>query len=225
MKTNRSTKMIRHSQNTNLTLYYETHYQEFPIQTNIGPLVSEYLGSLKTVIDLSLQHYGRIFAFRLDLRFPIGMHQSHADNNLVLERFIASFKAKIRHNRNKAQEANRYAHDTIVRYAWCRELGQHGIPHYHLVVLLNNDAFCTLGKFEMDRDNLFNRVHEAWASALGLTVADVIGLVEFPENPFYRLQRTDPNSVAEFFYRASYLCKAETKHFGNGVHGFGASRI
>jgi hypothetical protein len=217
--------MIRHAQNTNLTLHYETQYQGLPVQTTRGPLVSEYLDRLKYVIDLSLQDYGRVFAFRLDLRFQEGMHHAYIDNNLVLERFIASFKAKIRHNRNKAHEANHYAHDTTVRYVWCRELGQHDIPHYHLAILLNNDAFCTLGKFEMDRNNLFNRIHAAWASALGFTLADVIGLVEFPENPFYRLQRSDPNSIVEFFYRASYLCKAETKHFGNGVHGFGASRI
>ncbi len=176
------------------------------------------------VINLSFEQYGRVFAFRLDLRFPEGMHHPYADNNLVLERFFASLKAKIRHNRSKAQEANPYAHDSTVRYVWCRELGQHGVPHYHLVILLNNDAFCTLGKFEMDRDNLFNRVHEAWASALGLLVTDIVGRVEFPENPFYLLLRNDPNSIAALFYRASYLCKAETKFFGNGVHGFGASR-
>lgn len=216
--------MIRHAQNTNLTLHYETHYQGLPVQTTRGPLVSEYLDRLKHVVDLSLAQYGRVFAFRLDLRFPEGMHHTFIDNNLVLERFIASLKAKIRHNRNQAQEANRYAHDTTVRYVWCRELGQHGIPHYHLAILLNNDAFCTLGKFEMDRNNLFNRIHEAWASALGLSVREVIGLVEFPKNPFYLLQRSDPDSITEFFYRASYLCKTDTKFFGNGVHGFGASR-
>lgn len=216
--------MTRHATNTNLTLDYSTHYQGLPVQTGRGPLVSEYLESLKRIIVLSLQQYGRVFAFRLDLRFPAGVHHAYADNNLVIERFFSSLKAKIRHNRSKAQEANRHAHDTTVRYAWCRELGQHGIPHYHLVILLNNDAFCTLGKFEMDRDNLFNRVHEAWASALGLSVERVIGLVEFPENPFYQLQRSNPNSIADFFYRASYLCKADTKHYGSGVHVFGASR-
>jgi len=31
-------------------------------------------------------------------------------------------------------------------------------------------------------------------------------------------------SIAELFYRASYLCKAATKSYGNGCHGFGTSR-
>jgi len=51
------------------------------------------------------------------------------------------------------------------------------------------------------------------------------GLVEIPANPSYRLHRHDMSGMADFFYRASYLCKAATKSYGNGCHGFGASRI
>lgn len=217
--------MIRHSQNSNLNLSHQAAYEGLLVQTGRGPLVAEYLERTKQVVDLSVQQYRRVFAFRLDLRFPAGQYQPYLDGNLVLERFIASFKAKIRHNRNKAQESNPHAHDSTVRYVWCREFGQHGIPHYHMALLLNNDAFCTLGKFELDRDNLFNRLHEAWASALGLSVESVVGLVEFPKNPFYLLQRNDPESIADFFYRVSYLCKADTKVYGDGSHAFGASRI
>ena len=216
--------MIRHPHNSNLSLHYEPLYLGLPVQTGRGPLVTDYLESLKQVIDLSLQQYGRIFAFRFDLRFPANQHLPFADNNEVLERFFASFKAKIRHNRNKALEANGYAHDSVVRYAWCREFGQHGIPHYHGAIFLNNDAFCTLGQFTIGRQNLFNRLHGAWASALGLPIEQVGGLVDLPRNPFYLLRRDDPESIADFFNRASYLCKADTKHFGNGTHGFGSSR-
>lgn len=217
--------MIRHSQNRNLSLYQMPFYQGFLVHTERGALVAEYLERSKKVIEAALGQYGRVFAFRLDLRFPYGECGRYLEGNSVLERFIASFKAKIRHNRNRAQESNPYAHDSTVRYIWCRELGQHGTPHYHMVILLNNDAFCTLGKFELDRDNLFNRLHEAWASALGLSVDRVIGLVELPKNPFYVLRRNDPETVSDFFYRVSYLCKAETKVFGGGTHAFGTSRI
>jgi hypothetical protein len=144
---------------------------------------------------------------------------------MVIERFISSFKAKIRHNRNKAIVLNKYAHDTDVRYGWCREMGQQWVPHFHFVMFLNNDAFCTLGQFEIGRQNIFNRLHEAWASALKVSLECVLGLVELPDHPIYRLQLDDPNSLAECFYRISYLCKADTKHYGNGIHGFGTSRI
>lgn len=216
--------MIRHSQNSNLILHYDPYYCGLPVQSQQGPLVEDYLSRLKDVIETALGQYRSVFAFRFDLRFPVDQPLPYAGDNLVLERFIASLKAKIRHNRHKAQEINRYAHNTIVRYAWCRELGHHGIPHFHFVVLLNNDAFCTLGAFEMGRGNLYNRLIEAWASALSLPVERVRGLVQFPDHPVYHLQRGDLRTLSELFFRASYLCKAATKHYGSGIHGFGASR-
>ena len=216
---------MRHSENTNLILHYESMFEGLPVQTERGPLVVSYLKRSKDVTERALQNYGRVFAFRVDLRYPVGYAFPIIDNNDVLERFFASLKAKIRYNRDQASLSNRYAHDTLVRYFWCRENGQHGIPHYHIAILLNYDAFCTLGRFEMDRDNLYNRLHEAWASALSLSMKQVVGLVEFPRNPFYVLRRDDLNSVSEFFYRSSYLCKAETKFYGNGAHGFGSSRV
>ena len=216
---------MRHTDNANLILHHDPVFEGLPVQTEQGPLIVSYLERTRNTLKRSLDQYGRVFAFRIDLRFPVGFSFPIIDNNDFIERFFASLKAKIRHNRDQASLSNRYAHDTLVRYVWCRENGQHGMPHYHVAVMLNYDAFCTLGRFEMDRDNLFNRLHEAWASAVGLSANQVVGLVEFPRNPFYVLRRDDPNSVAEFFYRASYLCKAETKSYGNGVHGFGASRV
>lgn len=216
---------MRHAENANLILHQVPTFEGLPVQTKRGPLVVSYLKRSKDILNRSLQQYGRVFAFRVDLRYPVGYTFPIIDNNEILDRFFASLKAKIRYNRDQALADNRYAHDTLVRYVWCRELGQHGIPHFHMAILLNYDAFCSLGRFELGRENLFNRLHSAWASALGLSIENVIGLVEFPKNPFYVLRRDDPESMADFFYRASYLCKADTKYYGNGVHGFGSSRI
>lgn len=216
---------IRHSDNKNLSLHYQPTFNGYPVQTEHYPYIYEYLERTKQVIDASLQQYGRVFAFRVDLRFPSETTLSIFDDNSVIERFFASFKAKIRHNRNRAKDNFTYAHDTVVRFVWCREIGQHGVPHYHAAILLNYNAFCSLGKFEIDRDNLFNRVLEAWASAIGISAHSAFGLVHFPENPFYLIRRDDPISISSFFYRVSYLSKAATKQYGNGVHGFGCSRI
>ncbi|MBX9899604.1 MAG: inovirus Gp2 family protein, partial [Burkholderiaceae bacterium] len=89
---------------------------------------------------------------------------------------------------------------------------------------LNYDAFCSLGKFSLGRSNMFNRLQEAWATALGLPVEAVFGLVHVPPNAYYHIYRDNFASISEFFYRSSYLCKAATKSFVNGCHGFGASR-
>jgi len=108
---------------------------------------------------------------------------------------------------------NKYAHDTIVRYVWTREVGQHARPHYHFVIFLNYDAYCSLGKFTTGRDNMFNRLQGAWASALSLQTNDIVGLVEIPENPYYHLHRDSNDEISKFFFRASYLCKSANQVF------------
>lgn len=217
--------MIRHPSNTNLSLHYENTYQGFPVQIEKGPFISEYLNRLYQTVGRALTQYPRVFAFRFDLRLPTETQlPDFVCTNQVIERFMESFKAKIAHNRSQARQLNKYAHDSKVRYVWAREQGQHGKPHYHLAILLNRDAFTALGKFETGRDNMFNRLEQAWASALGLSVQAVRGLVELPRNPCYHLNLGELGGQAEFFHRASYLCKAATKVFGDGSHGFGASR-
>lgn len=217
--------MFRHPVNPNLTFHCGGNYQGLPVQFDKGPFIRQYLDRLSQTVSRALGQYPRVFAFRVDLRLPVGgLLPDHSDTNQVIGRFIESFKAKISHNRRMARMTNKYAHDSKVRYVWAREVGSHGRPHYHVAFLLNYDAFNALGKFEVGRDNIFNRLEEAWASALGLPVEAVRGLVEIPDNPTYCLRRDDPQGLNEFFYRASYLCKAATKVYGDGQHGFGASR-
>jgi hypothetical protein len=218
--------MTRHQSNQNLTLYFESFYQDLPIQADKGPFISEYLHRLYQTINRAIGQYREVFAFRLDLRLPANDRwDDYGNQNEVIERFIESFKAKIRNNRQRALRENKYAHDSTVRYVWAREIGQHGRPHYHLAIFLNKDAFCALGKFELGKDNMFNRLNQAWASALRISLTDVDGLVEIPRNACYHLHREDQASLEALFYRASYLCKAATKTYGDGAHGFGASRI
>lgn len=223
--------MLRHQENNNLTLYRHPLYRGLSVQVDKAPFIKQYLDRLYTVSQQAVDQYPRVFAFRFDLRIPASSCLVKDDyKNSLLKKFMSSFKAKIKHNRDMARKDNKYAHDSTVRYVWAREIGQHGKPHYHLVVFLNYDAFCTVGKYELGRDNIFNRLLEAWAVALGLPVAKVTGLVEIPKNAYYKLTSKNSadlnelDSFGEFFFRASYLCKAATKTYGDGQHGFGASR-
>jgi len=195
------------------------------VQVEKGPFIREYLDRLYWTNERALAQYPRVFAFRVDLRLPVGQSlPDDAYTNSVMARFIDSFKAKVKYNRQRARAVNKCAHDSTVRYVWARELGERGRPHYHVAILLNYDAFNTLGRFETGRDNLFNDLQEAWASALGWSVEEAAGLVEIPRNPTYKLRRGEEQGIGEFFYRASYLCKSATKQYGDGCHGFGSSR-
>jgi hypothetical protein len=217
--------MKRHPENNNLTLFFGESYEGFDVLHQYAPLIEEYLSRALCVTRLALIKHPRTFAFRVDLRFRANQLIDDAQTNKPLERFFASLRAKIHHNRKLRKEEAGYAHDTAIRYIWCREIGEHGVPHYHLAILLNRDAFFKLGKFETGRKNLFNLMVEAWASALKLPVEDARGLVEVPENPTYSLTKYDWDAFNDFFRRVSYLCKAETKHFGDGVRSFGTSHI
>ena len=218
--------MTHHETNPNLILHYGDSYQGLPIQADKGPFISQYLARTYQTIERALSAYPRVFAFRFDLRLPPDEVLPYFDYpNQVVDRFIESFKAKIEHNRNKARQKNPYAHDTAVRYVWTREVGQHGKLHYHFAMLLNRDAFHTLGQYSSSGSNIFSRLEEAWASALKMPVDRITGLVQVPINAIYLLDRGEPFGVAEFFHRTSYICKAATKVFGNGGHGAGSSLL
>jgi len=219
--------MKRHPNNSNLTLYYDRTFQDLPIMVEKGPCVLEYLQRLFLAMYLACNQYSRVFAFRFDLQFPysLNIHDFSVENG-IMSRFFESFNAKIKHNRLMAFRENPNAHDTMVRYAWAREVGVvAGHTHYHCVIFLNYEAFRTLGKFDSSQNTIFARLMEAWASALCLSVDDVKGLIEIhQDSACYLLQRDNIKSLEDFFYVASYLCKAETKVYGDGHHGFGASR-
>lgn len=222
--------MTRHPGNMNLRLHHDNTFEGLPVIVRKGPFIEQYLSRLKRTIEQALDEYPRLLAFRVDLRLPAAYDLStDVDSNAVISRFLDSFKAKIRHNRFKARERYKFAHDSQVRYVWTREEGQRERPHYHLLILLNRDAFYGLGKLDSTADNMISRMQEAWASALGMPVEHARGLVHIPVDPVYRVDREpkDPKKadrLPELFYRASYLCKAATKRYGNGHWGFGTSR-
>lgn len=221
--------LLRHSGNTNLHLHDLPTYDGWPVMLAVGPFIREYLFRLKQTIYLALDQHSRVLAFRVDLRLPIGIDlPDYVYTNEVISRFIDSFKAKIEHNRAKARQRNPYAHDSKVRYVWAREIGEMGRPHYHLLILLNQDAYSKVGWLKSKASNINNRMKEAWASALGLSVDAVRGLVNIPSNAEYRIDRDvrpgDVDKLPALFYRASYLCKAATKSYGDNHHGFGCSR-
>ena len=209
--------------NKNHELIFDNNFNSLPLMTAHAPFVTEYLQALQGVIFRALGDYRRVFAFRFDLHLP---GDDFADavgvSNEAVSRFVASLKAKIEHNRESRTGA--LVHDTKVRYFWVREVGATGRVHFHFAVLLNADAFNWLGAYQSSRPNMANRICESWASALRLSTEVVRNLVHFPDNPSYILFRDEPASVAKFFYRASYMCKASTKQYGYGHHGYGYSR-
>lgn len=217
----------RHPDNSNLRLCYENHYRGLPVMFEKGPFIEEYLEKLWQTTKRALAVYPRVFAARIDLKFPrsYGMPE-YVEHNTVLRRFIESFEAQIRADQIKSSIEGRRVHPTVLRYFWVREVSSDGHPHYHFAFLLNHDAYHTLGRLVTERVNMIYRLEKAWASALRLSILDVGGLVNVPENAAFRLSGdvNDPG-VAAFFHRTSYFCKAATKVFSGRTRNCDSSRI
>lgn len=214
--------MAHHPHNPNLTLYRDTCYRGLPLNPAHAPYIEQYLERLYQTIAYAQRDYAKVLAFRLDLHLPPGIIRPEGE---LISRFLASFSAKVEHNRKQARQRNGSANMTRVRWVWVKENANVCRPHFHLVILLNYSAFSTLGYLKLEHDNLFNKLVEAWSSALQVCMEDALGLVHIPLNAVYCLERDSPSSGAEFFTRASYLCKAETKQYGDGSHAFGCSRL
>lgn len=219
---------LRHPDNNNLSLHYGDAFEGLPLQIDKGPFIREYLSALKHTIESAMAEYPRMLAFRVDLRLPQGIElQDYAYTNQVISRFFESFTKKIQYHQERVGERG-YARGCKVRYVWSREVGQGSKQHYHLLILLNRDAYYTVGRLGSERVNMISRIEESWAGALGVAVGQVEGLVHIPKNAEYRVdrhvRRGDVDELPELFHRASYLCKVATKSFGDRQRGFGTSR-
>ncbi|NIC39428.1 inovirus Gp2 family protein [Halomonas desiderata] len=215
----------RHPTNPNLKLIHSTSFNGMDVQQASLPMVSEYLQALQVMLERATRDYPRVLAFRVDPVIPTAINDRMTleDHQRLIARFIASLKSIIKHDRARKRLSG-WVPDTKVRYAWCREVGINGKPHYHFFLILNRDAYHLPGRVGSPNENLFNRVSRAWYSALGIECSPREPLIHVPQNPVYWIDRDDPASFQEAFYRASYLCKAETKQYGLGLRAFGTSR-
>lgn len=210
----------------NLTEYHCPGYQEFRVQTETGPLYLEYLERTKSTIDRALHRHPKTFALRVDLRYPPDCDEF---DSAVISRFFESLGAKLRADLIRKKK-NKHGIPSEMNYVWAREFGEaNSRPHYHLLILLNGDDYKSLGRWDAVSSSLFAKISQAWASALGGGVSrGHAGLVHIPENPFYKLDATNPTlhfDYSDLFYRASYLAKARTKYYGDNKRSFSAGRV
>lgn len=219
--------------NPNLTVFADQHYHGLQAMEDYGPYCEQHLSKLYQTIMLSLREHPQTLAIRFDLRLP--SYIEHADeyyHNGMIATFFKKLREKVDGNRDAAKEKNSKAHRSSLRYVWCRE-STGSKPHWHCVIFVNKHAYRGLGKNDPNSDNMRNRIREAWGEAIGLDWYNSNGLPFFPANACYVLdakpsdgfRHGEIKGLDELFYRASYLCKLDTKVFGQRTHTFGCSRI
>ncbi|MDO1900838.1 inovirus-type Gp2 protein, partial [Escherichia coli] len=130
-----------------------------------------WLSRFDILLDSALAQHRAVSLIRVDLRFPEYMPVTLIDpdpDSAVISRFFASLKAKIQASHRKKRCVNQRVHATSLRYFWCREFGKEkGRKHYHVILLLNKDAWCSPGDFTVP-SSLATLIKLAWCSALHL---------------------------------------------------------
>lgn len=214
-------------------------FQFAQIPAKYGSLNQRYLVRINDTVMGALAIHPRVLIARIDLRIP--NNGLNSDNPLerdvptcyvntdvdLMKRFIASLNAQINFDqRNKAKQGKRI-HPCPLNYVWVRERSTSHNEHYHVVLIVNQDAYYPFGRLHYE-GTLACMVNRAWASALGLTADEIVGLVHIPERPMYTLNRNHPparfqKNVDEVAVRLAYLAKNETKVLGDGLRNFGCS--
>ncbi len=154
-----------------------------------------WLSRFGSLLDSALAQHRAVSFIRVDLRFPEYMPATIMDSgpdSAVISRFFASLKAKIQAYQQHKRRASQRVHATSLRYFWCREFGEEeNRKHYHVILLLNKDTWCSLGDFS-EPSSLAAMIQEAWCSALHLEPWQGDGLVHFSRwKPFRKPASSD----------------------------------
>tara|TARA_R110001592_G_scaffold13740_2_gene62809 strand:- start:30799 stop:31350 length:552 start_codon:yes stop_codon:yes gene_type:complete len=182
---------------------------------------------LQAVLELARHEYVELFVVRIDLHFSQRFDLPDiAITNQPVCSFFKKLKEKLKAKEDAARLQTGRANLFGLRYVWAREIGpESGVPHYHLMLVFNQNAIRSLGDFSNpNAPGLYRLCQEAWADAIGLDFDLASGLVSSSPSGQWLLRRDDTAVFDDVFRACSYLCKARSKIFELGFHGFGFSR-
>lgn len=214
----------RYKYNTNLTVFSGDRYNDLPVLKIQGGLIESYLESSERTIRNALEDHPRTLAIRVDLRFPSNVPYIHTN---LISKFIPSLKSQIDADLSRKEKQGSRTHACNLRYIWVREQDTALGHHYHVLLLLNLDAYNCLGYFDASEGNMAARIKRAWASALGVQLDVLGGAVHFPKDGLYRIDTNSSEFSSNFealFSRVSYFAKVVTKNYGSYAKHFGCSR-
>lgn len=207
-----------------------------------GQINVDYFKELTDVIETAHSASPRLTAIRVDLRYPASLLggdmpcMALVDREDKITRFFKSLRAKLSVLLLKKHKAGLRTYPDNLHYVWAREQCGSEHPHYHILLLLNKDAFYHLGDFK-SLDSLAGLIIQAWASAWGLHARipgyqDDLALfaraVHFPTNGVYHLNVNSPATQYEddwlkLVRRVGYLAKTRDKDIQSGWRSFGSS--
>jgi hypothetical protein len=240
----------RHPECSQIKFYYDHQYRGWEVMHWPGyrAQIENYLERTWDVIEAALSEYPRLYAVRVDLHYPAGYPVERSRDNQCLKRFFyylqweldqSNFvhKTRVHYVWAREQVSSLYPH-------------YHLVLMFNKDTLYGIGKYSPSDQGGYHHQSLFHRIVRAWAYALELeNDSRMKGLVHYAVEKHYEQLSPDEYDVprcpqvvdydsgqfevyrgkhdsemARLYYRASYLCKAYSKRFGEGAHCFGSSR-
>ncbi|MGR6781773.1 inovirus Gp2 family protein [Moritella viscosa] len=198
-----------------------TTFEGMKVQTKCGCLEEKHLVSIKETLNLALDEHPKTCAMRFDLHYPDSF-EAHQAESKHISKFRDSLKAILDADLKRKKKLKK----CTLRKIWVKEQANSVKPHYHAAILVNGHIYNQLGYFTKVKGNMAARIRQAWASALGVELWEIDGVVHFPDKPTYIVNKNGPDYKAQYeklFYRLSYFAKLDTKIYGGGGNNFGRS--
>ncbi|AKB05338.1 inovirus Gp2 family protein [Vibrio cholerae] len=144
-----------------------------------------YLDKIIRVVENAIDQYPRALMLRVELRFP---QEILYDGEGVIKRFIESLRSQVDADIKRKRKNGKKTPNCSIRYVWAKERDTSINHHYHVGLFFNKDVYYWPGKFD-NESNLVYKIKRAWCSALNFDMDEGDGLVEFPKNYKYTLDR------------------------------------
>lgn len=109
-----------------------------------------WLSRFDSLLDSALAQHRAVSLIRVDLRFPEYMPATIMDTDLdsaVISRFFESLKAKIQAYQRKKMCQSACACNQPALFLVSGVRQGKGRKHYHVILLLNKDTWCSIGDF------------------------------------------------------------------------------
>jgi hypothetical protein len=213
-----------------LPILTKAEWKSIPIAVSLDELHQRYMERINDLLLDCIEFHPRWVVIRVDLHCP-------KDRIIPLRAmtcFIESLKAQLTHAMYRKKAAGKRAHDPMLSYVWVREWDRADQPHFHVALLLNRDAYYSIGDYSKLGHHqdyhtmLAGRIIKAWSVALNLRWTEAKNGVTFPERPVSALllrHHQYNQQLFGVFYRLSYLAKLHSKRRGDGRRNFGMSQL
>lgn len=211
-------------QNPNVKLHWGKTYNDHDLLPGVGAFIKPNLAKIERVLSRALDQSSKLYAVRLDLRFPQNYELSGLGNfsNKPLQRFITGLRRRLDNHFDEGTRTEIRRHPHNFAYLWSREYDKgHTRPHFHVLLIFNGQAFRTIGNINSGGLSLYRMVEESWLSALRCQGMGLDRLVHLCDSGQYWLSRENEEGFNALFQRASYMAKVRDKDFNDGFHRFG----